>query len=64
MYQWKDDGYYRGQWRGDRMNGIGRLVKDGTEVVGEFFADKLVRGLKEGDQLIDGELRNFLWSDE
>jgi hypothetical protein len=49
IYQWKDDGYYRGQWRADRMNGVGRLVKEGSEVIGEFFADKLIREISEDD---------------
>lgn len=45
------------------MNGIGRLAKDGTEVLGEFFADKLVRVLEASDPSISTELRNFIWSD-
>jgi hypothetical protein len=31
------------------MNGVGRLVKEGNEVLGEFFADKLVREISEGE---------------
>lgn len=31
------------------MNGVGRLVKEGSEVIGEFFADKLIRELPEDD---------------
>lgn len=45
------------------MNGIGRLIKDGNEVLGEFFADKAIRSLKESDPSIGVDLRKFLWSD-
>jgi hypothetical protein len=46
------------------MNGVGRLVKDGSEVVGEFFADKLVRELADGDPAISAEVRRFIWSED
>lgn len=39
MYVWSDGGVYKGEWKDDRMNGVGRLVKDGVDVLAEFFAD-------------------------
>ncbi len=34
VYIWADKGIYRGEWRADRMNGYGRLTKDGIDIIG------------------------------
>ena len=47
MYYWADGGYFKGEWRADRMNGYGRLVKDGLDVLGEFYADHFTREVEE-----------------
>ena len=39
------------------MNGYGRLVKDGVDVVGEFFSDHFERPIDEAEL---GSLRNFV----
>ena len=41
------------------MNGHGRLVKDGIDVIGEFFADHFERPIDEAEL---GTLRNFVLS--
>ena len=40
------------------MNGIGRLVKGGLDVIGVFFADHFVDAVEENDL---GHLRNYLF---
>lgn len=39
------------------MNGFGRLVKDGMDVIGDFFADHFERPIEEAEL---GALRNFV----
>lgn len=34
MYEWSEGGYYKGEWSGDRMNGFGKLVKEGVDIAG------------------------------
>lgn len=35
VYFWSEKGgTYRGEWKGDRMNGYGRLTKDGIDIIG------------------------------
>ena len=41
------------------MNGRGRLVKEGLDIVGEFFADHFVRPL-ENHELDTRELKEFI----
>jgi hypothetical protein len=43
IYYWADKGRYKGEWRADRMNGFGRLQKDGIDIIGEFYADHFTR---------------------
>ncbi len=45
------------------MNGVGRLVKDGREVIGDFFADRLIRELSENDVSINPDVHRFIWSE-
>lgn len=40
------------------MNGYGRLIKDGIDVVGQFFADHFERDLESEEQL--GTLKNYI----
>ena len=58
MYYWNDGGTYRGEWKADRMNGVGRLVKGGIDIVGIFFADHFVNTIEDEDL---GTLKNYLY---
>lgn len=40
---WAEGGEYRGEWSADRMNGVGRLNKEGIDIIGEFYSDHFVR---------------------
>jgi hypothetical protein len=44
------------------MNGIGRLIKDGIDVKGEFFSDHFVRPI-ENSELSDPVLRSYLYGE-
>ena len=33
-YKWIEGGKYRGEWKADRMNGVGFLEKEGINVIG------------------------------
>ena len=60
IYEWYEGGNYKGQWHGDRMNGCGKLIKEGIEIVGEFFADHFVRPLEDKD-IKDEELKRYIF---
>lgn len=60
-YKWCEGGYYRGEWKSERMNGFGRLVKDGIDILGEFFADHFSRPIDEKDITQDA-LRKYIFS--
>lgn len=59
IYRWAEGGEYRGQWEGDRMNGLGRLIKDGLDIKGEFFSDQFVRPI-DNSELVDPLLRSHI----
>ena len=42
------------------MNGCGKLIKEGIEIVGEFFADHFVRPLEDKD-IKDEELKRYIF---
>lgn len=46
QYSWNEGGEYKGQWHADRMNGIGRLSKNGVDILGDFFADHFERPIE------------------
>ena len=46
-----------GEWKADRMNGFGRLRKDGIDVVGDFYADHFTREVEEEEL---GGLRGYI----
>ena len=41
------------------MNGLGRLIKDGLDITGEFFSDHFVRPV-EANEISDSTLRSYL----
>ena len=57
IYYWGDGGRYVGEWKADRMNGFGRLRKDGIDVVGDFYADHFTREVEEEEL---GGLRGYI----
>ena len=63
VYEWGEGASYRGEWQADRMGGVGRLLKDGLEVVGLFHADQFVRALEEGE-LVQPHVLRFVYPEE
>jgi hypothetical protein len=59
-YIWADKGIYKGEWKNDRMNGFGRLVKDGIDILGEFYADHFSREIPPED--LEEDLKAYILS--
>ena len=41
-YVWNDGSHYKGEWKRERMHGIGRICKNGVDILGNFHHDQLV----------------------
>lgn len=57
FYKWKDGCFYKGQWDYERMNGIGRISKDGEDVIGVFRNDQFIRKVERSEL---GELSKYI----